>query len=201
MSLLQNNKSCLVLSCLVLSTPTPRFTMSFDNKVDDGPAVPFPNTFTDEIIGEQTEDLEVFASNMREAGAIVKFVEPMNNKETIKTPDWEVEQFFPYCPRDLFITIGDKIIETPLAQRSRYFETLSYSRLMNEYFDNGANWISAPKPRLLESAYNLNPNRDIGETMLNETEIIFDAANVMKLGTDILYQVRLMSRSDRLMRS
>lgn len=168
----------------------PWFTEGLDEKIEGVKEVSFPLSFSEQIIGEQTEDLETFATNLRAAGVIVKRPVPINSaKETIKTPDWEVENFFPYCPRDLFITIGDKIIETPLPQRSRYLEALSYNELMQEYFEGGANWISAPKQRLLTSSYNLNPDREKGETMLTENEIMFDAANVMKLGKDVIYLV------------
>jgi glycine amidinotransferase len=70
--------------------------------------------------------------------------------------------------------------------RSRHFETLGYKKLLLEYFRSGAGWISAPKPRLLDETYNDDPE---AEERINNLEPIFDAANVLRAGRDILYLV------------
>jgi len=94
-----------------------------------------------------------------------------------------------YCPRDVLLPIGNTIIEAPMALRSRYFEPFAYRKHLLEYFESGANWISAPKPRLLDDAY--RNSREDSEIIAN-VEPIFDAANVLRIGRDILY---LVSRS------
>jgi len=70
--------------------------------------------------------------------------------------------------------------------RSRFLETLGYKDLLIEYFKSGAKWISAPKPRLLDDTYNDDPQAD---TKINNYEPLFDAANVLRAGRDILYLV------------
>ena len=52
------------------------------------------------------------------------------------------------CPRDGNLVVGDEIIETPLAWRSRMFEHFSYKKLFNEYFHRGAKWTVAPRPTM-----------------------------------------------------
>ena len=101
-------------------------------------------------------------------------------------PDWTADGEYNYCPRDLLLPIGDTIIETPMANRTRYFETFAYRDLLREYFDSGANWISAPKPQLLDDTYNIRPADGV---VLNDHEPVFDAANVLRVGEDILYLV------------
>lgn len=66
--------------------------------------------------------------------------------------------------------------------RSRYFEPLAYRDILLEYFESGANWISAPKPRLTDDTYNVRPETG---SILNDLEPIFDAANVIRIGRDI----------------
>ena len=67
---------------------------------------------------------------------------PLPRQPAPDSPDGE----YNYCPRDVLLPIGTTIIETPMTNRTRYFGTFAYRDLLREYFDSGANWISAPKP-------------------------------------------------------
>jgi len=58
-------------------------------------------------------------------------------------------------PRDIIITIGNEIIEAPMAWRSRFFEYRAYRSLMKEYFNKGAKWTTAPKPTMSDKLYDL----------------------------------------------
>jgi glycine amidinotransferase len=55
-----------------------------------------------------------------------------------RCPDWSSRGFCVACPRDVFLIIGDEIIETPTCWRSRYFEADAYRSLFKEYFLKGA---------------------------------------------------------------
>ena len=56
-------------------------------------------------------------------------------------------------PRDIVMTVGDEIIEAPMAWRSRFFEYRAYRPLMKEYFHGGAKWTTAPKPQMSDELY------------------------------------------------
>src|SRR5262249_53161056 len=58
--------------------------------------------------------------------------------------------------------------------------------ILLDYFSSGAKWISAPKPRLCDEMYNVDAA--LGNR-LQDHEPAFDAANVLRFGTDILYLV------------
>ena len=45
---------------------------------------------------------------------------------TYKTPHWQSKGFCSACPRDGLLVVGDEIIETPMAWRSRYFEVNAF---------------------------------------------------------------------------
>ena len=47
---------------------------------------------------------------------------------TYKTPHWKSKGFCAACPRDGLLVVGDEIIETPMAWRSRYFEVDATAR-------------------------------------------------------------------------
>lgn len=56
-------------------------------------------------------------------------------------------------PRDILMTIGDEIIEAPMAWKSRFFEYRAYRSLLKEYFMGGARWTTAPKPQMADQLY------------------------------------------------
>jgi len=151
----------------------------------DIPSGPYP----DKVISEATEDLDNFASFLQSQGVTVRRPEASDHKAVFGTPSWITDGEYNYCPRDVLLPIGNTIIETPMALRSRYFEPFAYRKYLVEYFKSGANWISAPKPMLLDDTYRNGKNN--GEIISN-IEPIFDAANVLRIGRDILY---LVSRS------
>ncbi len=165
----------------------PFFEAGYGDDGEDRTGLVLPHRISKRMIEETEEDLEQFVTDLKKLNIIVKRPEPIDFKGKIKTMDWEVEPFFCYCPRDLHLTIGETIIEAPSPMRSRYLEYFSYHKLMYEYLDSGARWISAPKQRLQDSAFDLT--RKSGPTMLTETEMMFDAANILRIGKDIIYLV------------
>ncbi|MBX7133088.1 MAG: hypothetical protein K1X67_10465 [Fimbriimonadaceae bacterium] len=146
------------------------------------PSGPYPQW----IIDETEEDLQAFIKVLEQFGAIVRRPELFDHSKAFSTPDWTSDGQYNYCPRDLFVVAGETIIEAPMTLRARQYETTSYKSILLDYLDRGARWISAPKPRLLDSAYQIgNPNA----LAITEVEPIFDAANVLRIGRDILYLV------------
>jgi glycine amidinotransferase len=138
------------------------------------------------VIDESAEDLEAFAAVLRTAGVIVRRPEVTDHAAPFATPDWRADGEYNYCPRDVLLTVGSTVIETPMVLRSRYFEPFAYRELLLEYFASGAQWISAPKPRLPDETYRLRPESG---SILNDLEPLFDAANVIRAGRDLLYLV------------
>jgi glycine amidinotransferase len=55
-------------------------------------------------------------------GVTVRRPAVMNFSVTFKTPHWQSKGFCSACPRDGLLAVGDEIIGTPMAWRSRYFE-------------------------------------------------------------------------------
>lgn len=139
-----------------------------------------------QVAKETAAELEVLCDALRDLGIIVRRPEPGRHAEVIATPDWQTDGLYDYCPRDVLLAIGRMVIEAPMVLRARFLEPFAYKRLLLEYFESGANWISAPKPRLADEMY--QPDAAGGER-LGDAEPAFDAANVLRLGTDILYLV------------
>ncbi|MEM7541599.1 MAG: inosamine-phosphate amidinotransferase 1, partial [Pseudomonadota bacterium] len=143
---------------------------------------PFPRR----IIEETEEDLAVLVAELEKLGIRVRRPHAIEFTETIKTPFWESGYFFSYCPRDVLLTIGDTIIETPTVFRSRFFEPWAYKEILVDYLQSGARWLSAPRPALRDDMYNMGGR---APSAVNNAEPVFDAANVIKAGRDIFYLI------------
>lgn len=142
--------------------------------------------FPRRVIEEANEDLAALVDTFQSLGVRTHQPVAANHERTISSPFWTTEGFYSYCPRDLTLVVGDVIIETPSAMRSRYFELAPLRPLLQQYADLGANWLSAPRPLLTDGLFLVDAE---GYPELGETEPIFDAANVLRLGRDVFYQV------------
>ena len=93
------------------------------------------------------------------------------------------------CPRDGFLIVGDEIIETPIAWRSRYFEPHAFRKLFKDYFARGARWTAAPRPELRGELFNYKwtrPSKDEPlRYMITEFAPVFDAADFVRCGRDL----------------
>jgi N-dimethylarginine dimethylaminohydrolase len=142
-------------------------------------------TFPQQIIEETEEDLNTFVAVLEKLGITVKRPETWPHETRFSTIHWEAEGFYNYCPRDVMLVIGDHIIETPNVIRSRAQETFSYRTMLVDYLKSGAKWYSAPKPMLLDSLFEV----DLNKPTPRNYEPAFDAANVLRLGRDLIYLV------------
>ncbi len=134
-------------------------------------------------------ELDEFIHILEAEGVRVRRPDPEPFKRKFATPTWSSRGFTCACPRDSMLVIGDEIIETPMAWRSRYFETFAYRSLCREYFNAGAKWTAAPKPQLDDALYDASyeaPRK--GEPVrrvITEHEPVFDAADFVRCGRDI----------------
>ena len=149
-------------------------------------AKPAPSAFVEAA----RRDVEQFVHILEAEGVKVRRPDPIPQTPGFATPDWECEAGYNIAnPRDLLLVLGDEILETPGAWRPRYFEQMAYRKLLHEYFEAGARWTAAPKPRLADSFYNEDYTVPAeGEPLrysINETEMTFDAADFTRCGRDI----------------
>ena len=154
-----------------------------------GEGAPYPP----EIVEPARKDLAEFVHILEAEGVTIRYLETVNFAAPFASPDWRIPSGFCAAnPRDPFLVIGNEIIETPMADRCRYFEAWSYRKLFKEYFKAGARWTAAPKPQLLDDLYDWNYTvPEPGEPMhfmVNEFEPVFDAADFVRCGRDIFCQ-------------
>ncbi len=146
---------------------------------------PYPN----KIIKNAKKELDEFISILRAENIIVRRPEKFDFSKKYITPYWESRGFSMSCPRDAFLVIGNEIIEAPISWRSRYFESIPYKNLFSYYFEHGEKWIFSPKPLLKNDLYGteLYIENDISKRCVtDESEIVFDAADFLRFGKDIV---------------
>lgn len=154
-----------------------------------GAGIPYPK----ELVENAQKDLNEFIHILKSEGVIVREVDDVDYSRSFSTPDWSNDcGFCAADPRDPFLVIGNEIIETPMPDRNRYFESLGYKSLFKEYFKSGAKWTSAPKPALTDELYKkdyiLDESSKNIEFALTEFEPVFDAADFVRCGKDIFCQ-------------
>jgi glycine amidinotransferase len=133
--------------------------------------------------------LDEFILILEAEGVTVRRPEIMDGSRRYRTPYWSSRGFCLACPRDGFLVVGNEIIETPMAWRSRFFEGYAYRTLFQEYFSKGARWTAAPKPTLTDALYDPDYTPP-GEGaplryVITEAEPVFDAADFIRCGRDL----------------
>lgn len=138
-------------------------------------------------------ELSEFVEILKREGVTVRRPDILDHHRSCGNHDWSTRGLSSACPRDGLLVAGTEIIEAPMAWRSRYYDAHAYHSLLREYFESGARWTSAPKPRLSAELVNreyICPTRDgLPAYAITEAEIVFDAADFVRCGRDIFCQL------------
>ena len=158
---------------------------------------------------EVEEDLNGLANTLRNFGVTVHRPEAFDFSFMYGTPFWMTTSNNVYNTRDLNLVVGNYVIESPSYLESRYYEATSMYEIWYKYFERGFKWIAAPKPVLNYEAklpyFRDEKSREltIEDTKhqqltegrleklhkLAEREILFEAANTVRMGRDLLYLI------------
>lgn len=160
-------------------------------------------------IDAASEQQDYFVSVLEQRGIVVDQMEihpSVFDRRAVSTPDWTQLAQYPAVPcRDVYLLMGNELIETPCSRRSRWFEYLNLRPVFERYFreDPDFEWISAPKPRLSEESfvkdyyyhfYHVWSEDEKQEHardwayLLTEKEPLWDGADAGRWGKDIFVQ-------------
>ena len=136
------------------------------------------------IIEEIEEDIHGFIDVLLKFD--IEVIRPVAVDSTIsfRTPHFEISQLYSLMPRDCLLVVGDVFVEVPSPSRARYFETFAFRQFMEAYVQKGAHVVAAPKPILGAGSYRAGAGAGI-----TEVEVLFDAANCVRVGKDIFIDV------------
>jgi glycine amidinotransferase len=102
-----------------------------------------------QIFGETKEDLDNLADYLSKLGVRV-------HRPTVSQPDKEINLGYfkidnptaPIVPRDQYLVYGNTVYQTYTSMPDRYLDSVNYTHIFKELFDQGHNWISMPPPKL-----------------------------------------------------
>jgi N-dimethylarginine dimethylaminohydrolase len=137
-----------------------------------------------QAVAEMEEDLAAFEETLKSGGVIVRRPRPREHR-CVELPGWRSGVFYSLAPRDSVLVVGETVIEAAMPCRARYMEAFPLRAILADYFAAGARWLSPPKPQLPDRTYEYSD----GLATLPEEEVLFDAANVLRGGEDLLYNV------------
>mmetsp|Transcript_18925 Transcript_18925/g.44018 ORF Transcript_18925/g.44018 Transcript_18925/m.44018 type:complete len:500 (-) Transcript_18925:82-1581(-) len=128
--------------------------------------------------------------------------EIMDWSQPVAGPNWKSpSQYCSTCPRDTMITLGNTILEATMSKRCRYFENLACRKICLELWradPERVRFLACPKPSMADSMYHHDffglSQEERFQRMrsytfcVNETEPVFDAADITRVGRDIFVQ-------------
>ncbi len=172
---------------------------------DPGWLSQYQSAFVEEdLVALAEEQLQGLVDALKASGVVVHRPEPMPHNLAIETPFWRTRSGWNAAnPRDLFLVVGDEVIEAASPHRHRQFERMAYRRLLERLSRGGARWTSAPPPLLHDALFDhaaalepppragghADPPLAPGDTpryAINETEAVWEAADFVRLGDDVL---------------
>jgi len=171
--------------------------------LDGNPAgrglLPIPTQLVDEL----NEDIAGLVQALTGCGVNVLRPAAPGKDVDIRSPYWEARATPPLNVRDQTIVLGNTIVETAPHVRARLFENDLLKPIFYRYYNSSAtNWLSMPRPALsagsLDDAYFRRQGIDVSRATDTETaqpidglglEMVFDGAQCMRLGRDVLVNV------------
>lgn len=149
------------------------------------------------LVEQREEDLNGIAETLSRMNVTVHRPEVLKSVKEFNTPEFSGNLRPMDNPRDLILVVGDKLIETPVLNRSRYFETDLAKTILHKYFLAGSTWICAPRPLLRDTSFDFSfvkddPGNQDWQTFADrpeDHEILFDAAQCVKMGRHLLMNV------------
>ena len=142
---------------------------------------------------ERTQDLDNLAKTLQDLWVEVYRPTELDRFISFKTlySKWVLNSVA--NPRDICLIYGDKIIETPPVWTKRFFETQLLYDLFFDLFDRLKYiWLSAPKPLLSQERIDKEYwkiKRDFTSFDRNKYDIAFDAANILKIWKDLIFNI------------
>ncbi|WP_406368750.1 glycine amidinotransferase [Streptomyces sp. NBC_00647] len=154
---------------------------------------------------ELHEDVEDLATLIGSLGITVHRPLPLpKDAAAIAGLGWQAAPTPALNIRDNTLIVGNEIIETAPAIRSRYLETRLLAPVFRRYFEAGARWSTMPRPTLTDASFDLSYARDAATTLGGPTEpvtnpqpspydvgteMMLDGAQVLRLGQDLIVNI------------
>ena len=160
--------------------------LSFDRYSKEELARVVASNMPQKVLEETLEDIEGLTNILNEYGVSVKRAKQINMQCSVESPYWQADQESALNIRDLTLIHGDLAIDSASPTRGRYFEGFAVRELLLDYYSkrNYSGLLCPPRPQLFDNTYDLARERGIAEI-----EPLFDAANCVRMGHDIIIDI------------
>lgn len=155
-----------------------------------------------QLVDELNEDITGLVQALTGCGVTVLRPAAPGKDVDIRSPYWDARATPPLNVRDQTIILGTTIVETAPHVRARLFENDLLKPIFYRYYRAGSNWLSMPRPALaagsLDDGYFRRQGVDVSSATGVELaqpidglglELIFDGAQCIRLGRDVLVNV------------
>lgn len=160
--------------------------------------LPIPTQLVDEL----NEDIASLVDALVACGVNVLRPAAPGKDVDIRSPYWDTRATPPLNVRDQTVILGSTIVETAPHVRARIFENDLLKPIFYRYYRPGTNWLTMPRPALtrnsLDTSYFTRQGLDVTLATDGEMagmieglglEMVFDGAQCMRLGRDVLVNV------------
>jgi glycine amidinotransferase len=144
------------------------------------------------ILEETKEDLNNLSDFLKKSNIKVYRPNVKQHSRIYQMPNFSVEvPICPIVPRDQYLILGKKIIQTYTSYTDRYFDSLSFNNIFLELFQQGYDWVSMPPPMLKDLNDNENwfTNQNIYTEKLKD-QILWHTATMFKAGDTLIVNTR-----------
>ena len=171
-------------------------SLRFKNTTAKVMALSFDKEEMTKNLNVKNDEVQAFLKDESKSKAILNSLFSDYQKQTPKKEQKKLHNFIlsPYLvnPRDQVLIYGDEIIETSCIWRMRYFENDLMKDIFREYFLKGAKWSCSPRPVMNDESYDFDFKDKLSEIEngpFKQFEIMFDGAQCLKFGEDILMNI------------
>ncbi len=146
-----------------------------------------------DLLLQRNKELDDLAKILQQLGVKVHRPKKLDKVLKIQTPYFKSECSSASNVRDITLVYKDKIIETPVAIRNRYFENMLLYNVYSNAYENGkgGQWIKAPNTFLTEQTIDLDDwkdNRDFSNVP-SSMQMAIDGAQFLRIGKDVIVNV------------
>lgn len=148
---------------------------------------------THDLCQLRNEQLDNLAKLLEDQNIKVHRPELLTKLVDFKTPEFKSELSPASNVRDITFIYGNKIIETPVFVRNRYFENKLLYNIFNDLFlNNKYQWIRFPHIELTEKTMDLDDwykSRDYNTFNKNKYVMAIDGAQFLRIGKDVIVNI------------
>lgn len=146
-----------------------------------------------QLILERNEDLDNIAKVLSSMGISVLRPEKVEKPINVQTPHFKSLLSSASNVRDLILTYGTLILETPPLIRGRFFENINLNNILkNLMINENYDWIKSPMPLMSDNSFDdedWSAERNFNSVDVERWDLGIDAAQYVKIGKDVLCNI------------